>query len=190
MQTQVAVFEAGLLRKIAGMKIFGIAGFKNAGKTTLIVDLIGELRSRGLRIATVKHAHHEFDIDHPGKDSHQHRSAGATEVIVSSARRRAHIRELGDAPEPSLDELLRHMDSPDIVLIEGYKHGGHPKLELRRAGQNMPELAATDTSVCLIVSDAPEQANSPSDKPVLERHDIKSIADAVIKFAIDHRPLP
>jgi molybdopterin-guanine dinucleotide biosynthesis protein MobB len=170
------------------MKIFGIAGFKNAGKTTLIVDLIGELRSRGLQIATVKHAHHEFDIDHPGKDSHQHRTAGATEVIVSSARRWAHIRELADAPEPTLDELLQHMDKPDIVLIEGYKHGGHPKLELRRAGQNMPELAATDTSVCLIVSDAPVKANLASAVPVLDRHDIKAIADAVLKFAIDHQP--
>lgn len=172
------------------MKIFGIAGFKNAGKTTLIVDLIGELRYRGLRIATVKHAHHEFDIDHAGKDSYQHRAAGAEEVIISSARRWAHIRELGDTPEPSLAELLRHMDSPDIVLIEGYKHGTHPKLELRRAGQNMPELAGTDSSVCLLVCDAPAQPDPASNLPVLDRRDIKAIADAVLKFAIDHDALP
>lgn len=168
------------------MKIFGIAGFKNAGKTTLIVELIGELRSRGLRIATIKHAHHEFDIDHPGKDSHQHRTAGAEEVIISSRRRWAHIRELGDAPEPSLDELLHHMGSPDIVLIEGYKHGGHPKLELRRAGHNMPELAATDSSVCLIVCDAPVDTNRTPAVPVIDRADIKAIADAVLRSAIDH----
>jgi len=168
------------------MKIFGIAGFKNAGKTTLIVELIGELRSRGLRIATIKHAHHDFDIDHPGKDSHQHRAAGAEEVIVSSGRRWAHIRELGDAPEPSLDELLRHMGHPDVVLIEGYKHGGHPKLELRRAGQNMPELAATDSSVCLIVTDPPINTDLTSAVPVLDRHDIKAIADAVLRFATAH----
>jgi molybdopterin-guanine dinucleotide biosynthesis protein MobB len=172
------------------MKIFGIAGFKNAGKTTLIVELIGELRSRGLRIATIKHAHHEFDIDHPGKDSHQHRTAGAEEVIVSSGRRWAHIRELGDAPEPSLAELLLHMGSPDIVLIEGYKHGGHPKLELRRAGQNMPELAATDSSICLIVCDAPVNTNAALALPVIDRHDIKAIADAVLSFAVDHKPRP
>jgi len=170
------------------MKIFGIAGFKNAGKTTLIVELIGELRSRGLRIATIKHAHHEFDIDHPGKDSHQHRAAGAEEVIVSSGRRWAHIRELGNAAEPSLDELLQHMGSPDIVLIEGYKHGGHPKLELRRAGNNMPELAATDSSVRLIVCDSPVSTHLTSALPVIGRHDIKAIADAVLSFAIDPQP--
>jgi molybdopterin-guanine dinucleotide biosynthesis adapter protein len=167
------------------MKIFGIAGFKNAGKTTLIVELIGELRSRGLRIATIKHAHHEFDIDHPGKDSHQHRTAGAEEVIISSGRRWAHIRELGDAPEPSLDELLRHMASPDIVLIEGYKHGGHPKLELRRAGANAPDLAATDSSVCLIVCDAPVNTSPTFAVPVIDRADIKAIADAVLRSAIE-----
>ena len=172
------------------MRIFGIAGYKNAGKTTLIVELIGELRSRGLRIATIKHAHHEFDIDHPGKDSHQHRTAGAEEVIISSGRRWAHIRELGDAPEPSLDELLQHMACPDIVLIEGYKHGGHPKLELRRTGQNMPELAATDSSVCLVVCDAPVSANLTDAVPVIDRVDIKAIADAVLRSAIDYHLQP
>lgn len=172
------------------MKIFGIAGFKNAGKTTLIVELIGELRSRGLRIATIKHAHHEFDIDHPGKDSHQHRTAGAEEVIVSSRRRWAHICELGNSPEPTLDELLRHLGGPDIVLVEGYKHGGHPKLELRRAGQHAPELAATDPSVCLIVCDAPINLPPTPAAPVIDRADIKAIADAVLRSAIDHDPQP
>jgi molybdopterin-guanine dinucleotide biosynthesis protein B len=169
------------------MKIFGIAGFKNAGKTTLIVELIKELRSRGLRVATVKHAHHEFDIDHPGKDSHQHRTAGASEVIVASTRRWAHIRELADAPEPLLAELLDHLQDPDIVLIEGYKHGSHPKLELRRTGQNAPELAAGDPCVCLIVSDAPETTHSPNSVPVICRSDVGAIADAVLKFAAEHR---
>ena len=170
------------------MKIFGIAGFKNAGKTTLIVELIRELNSRGLRIATVKHAHHEFDIDHPGKDSHQHRTAGAEEVIISSGRRWAHIRELGEAPEPSLDELLQHMGEPDLVLVEGYKHGKHPKLELRRAGHNVPELAATDSSVCLIVADLHGNTAKASDVPVLDRQNIRAIADGVLKFGMDHQP--
>ena len=116
------------------MKLFGIAGFKNAGKTTLIVELISEFRSRGLRVGTIKHAHHNFDIDHPGKDSFQHREAGAEEVIVASALRWAHIRELRKSSEPDLKELLSHMGDVDIVLVEGYKHGGHPKLELRRSG--------------------------------------------------------
>ena len=116
------------------MKVFGIAGFKNAGKTTLVVELIHELRGRDFRVATLKHAHHEFDIDHPGKDSFLHREAGAEEVIVASSKRWAHIRELEDDPEPSLTDLLQHLGHIDLVLIEGYKHGSHPKLELRRSG--------------------------------------------------------
>ena len=172
------------------MKIFGIAGFKNAGKTTLIVELIGELRSRGLQVATIKHAHHEFDIDHPGKDSHQHRAAGAVEVIVSSTRRWAHIRELVDMPEPSLAELLRHLHSPDIVLIEGYKHGPHPKLELRRTGQDAPELAAADESVCMIVCDNPVSVPVTRDIPVLDRRDIRAIVDGILRCAVDPLSVP
>ena len=133
------------------LKIFGVAGFKNAGKTTLMVELIKELQSRGVRVATVKHAHHDFDIDHPGKDSHQHREAGAEEVIVASGRRWAHIRELGDATEPALEELLAHLGEVDLVLVEGYKHGAHPKIELRRAGNEQPELAADDPAIRAIV---------------------------------------
>jgi molybdopterin-guanine dinucleotide biosynthesis protein B len=162
------------------LKIFGIAGFKNAGKTTLIVELIGVLRQRDLRIGTIKHAHHEFDIDHPGKDSYLHREAGAEEVIVASSRRWAHIRELAQVDEPPLTELLKHLGDLDIVLIEGYKHGSHPKLELRRAGNDAPELAGQDASICAIVSDG-VVSNAPV--PVLERSDLKSIADLVIEMA-------
>lgn len=162
------------------MKVFGIAGFKNAGKTTLVVELIGELRSRGLRVATIKHAHHEFDIDHPGKDSHQHREAGAEEVIVASARRWAHIRELDDRPEPELRELLDHLEGPDIVLVEGYKHGDHPKLELRRSGADAPELAGSDASVLAVVSDG---AAATAGQPLLDRNNVSVIADFVIEHA-------
>ena len=162
------------------MKIFGIAGFKNAGKTTLIVELIGVLRQRDLRIGTIKHAHHEFDIDHPGKDSYQHREAGAEEVIVASSRRWAHIRELGQINEPPLTELLEHLGDLDIVLIEGYKHGSHPKLELRRAGNDAPELAGQDPSICAIVSDG---MVSSAPVPVLERSDLESIANLVVELA-------
>jgi molybdopterin-guanine dinucleotide biosynthesis protein B len=162
------------------MKVFGIAGFKNAGKTTLVVELIGELRARGMRVATIKHAHHEFDIDHPGKDSHQHREAGAGEVIVASARRWAHIRELDDAPEPPLQELLGHLQAPDLVLVEGYKHGDHPKLELRRAGVDAPQLAGTDDSILAVVSDA---ATDPAGVPLLDRKDVTGIADFVLANA-------
>jgi len=159
------------------LKVFGIAGFKNAGKTTLVVDLIREFRSRDLRVATVKHAHHDFDIDHPGKDSHQHRSAGAAEVIVASDRRWAHIKELGDQPIPELAELLAHLGDVDLVLIEGYKRGSHPKLELRRAGVDNPLLADDDPAIKAIVSDfAIDDANIP----VLNRADVAAIADFIL----------
>lgn len=162
------------------MKIFGIAGFKNAGKTTLIVELIGVLRQRGLRIGTVKHAHHEFDIDHPGKDSFQHREAGAEEVIIASSRRWAHIRELEQGDEPSLVELLEHLSDLDIVLVEGYKHGSHPKLEVRRAGNDAPELAGQDSSVRAIISDLPLPG---APVPVLMRVNLDAIADFVCQQA-------
>ncbi len=161
------------------MKVFGIAGFKNTGKTTLMVDLIRVLRDRGLRVATVKHAHHEFDIDQPGRDSYQHREAGAEEVIVASSRRWAHIRELQN-DEPPLVELLGHLGDIDLVLVEGYKHGAHPKLELRRAGIDSPRLAANDPNFHVIVSDADVVGEA---LPVIERADINAIADFIVATA-------
>ena len=159
------------------MHVFGIAGYKNAGKTTLVVELVRELTARGLRVATVKHAHHEFDIDHPGKDSYLHREAGATEVIVASARRWAHIKELTDTPEPSLDELLRHFGDVDLVLVEGYKHGDHPKLEIRRSGVDTTLLAGTSESIRAVVCDAPLDGLPV---PVLDRADLPGIADFIL----------
>jgi molybdopterin-guanine dinucleotide biosynthesis protein B len=168
--------EVGIDKKKTVMKIFGIAGFKNAGKTTLVVDLVREFRARGLRVGTIKHAHHEFDIDHPGKDSFLHREAGAEEVIVASERRWAHIRELKIAAEPTLAELLTRMGDLDIVLVEGYKHGDHPKLELRRAGVAAPGLAGEGNSVVAIVSDA---VIPDAPVPVLSRKNVVGIADFV-----------
>lgn len=163
------------------MRVFGIAGYKNAGKTTLVVDLVREFRRRGLRVATIKHAHHEFDIDHPGKDSFLHREAGAAEVIVASSRRWAHIVEVDTRPEPSLAELLGRLGSADLVLIEGWKHGDHPRLELRRSGQNHPSLAGEgDSGIVAIVADTlPEHAPVP----VLNRADIAAIADFIDRHA-------
>jgi molybdopterin-guanine dinucleotide biosynthesis protein B len=168
--------------RISDKRVFGIAGFKNAGKTTLIVDLIRELSGRELSgrklvVATIKHAHHEFDIDHPGKDSFLHREAGAVEVIVGSSHRWAHITELGCAPEPSLAELLGHIGVVDLVLIEGYKHGEHPKLEVRRSGQETPLLAGTDPGICVIVSDGPLADVAV---PVIRRDDVPAIADFIL----------
>lgn len=158
------------------MKVFGIAGYKNAGKTTLVVDVVRELTDRGLRIATVKHAHHEFDIDHPGKDSYLHRQAGASEVIVASAIRWAHIVELGDRPEPSLAQLLEQVGDVDLVIVEGFKHGDHPKLEIRRSGSDAPLIAAEHDSVRAIVCDG-EVPGAPV--PVIDRADVESIADFI-----------
>lgn len=158
------------------MKLFGIAGFKDSGKTTLVVELVREFRARGLRVATVKHAHHDFDVDQPGKDSYEHRAAGAQEVLVASGRRWAHIRELADEPEPSLSELLKQLGPADIVLVEGYKHGTHPRLELRREGAKAPPLADGGAGVVAIVADYPIGAASV---PVLPRAEVAAIADFV-----------
>lgn len=159
------------------MKVFGIAGYKNSGKTTLIVELITELTARGLRVATIKHAHHEFDIDHPGKDSYRHREAGAAEVIVASRRRWAQVHELLDEDEPSLDALLDRLGPADIVLVEGYKHGDHPKLEVRRSGLDHPPLAEESATVCAVVCDAPIDGLAV---PRLARDDVPAIADFVL----------
>ena len=164
------------------MKVFGIVGYKNAGKTTLVVDLVREFRARGLRVATIKHPHHEFDIDHPGKDSFLHREAGAEEVIVASARRWAHIRELESSREPTLSELLSRLSDPDIAMVEGYKHGDHPRLELRRTGVAAPELAREGSSIMAIVSDAVIQ-DAPA--PVLLRENIAGIADFIWQHAAE-----
>ncbi len=159
------------------MKIFGIAGYKNAGKTTLVVDLVRDLTGRGLRIATVKHAHHEFDIDHPGKDSYQHRAAGACEVIVASSMRWAHIVELGEQPEPSLAELLEQVGNVDLVLVEGFKHDDYPKLEIRRVGSDAPLIATENNSVRAIISDG-EIPEAPV--PVMDRAGVGKIADFIL----------
>jgi molybdopterin-guanine dinucleotide biosynthesis protein MobB len=156
---------------------FGIAGYKNSGKTTLIVELLRELKGRGWRVGTIKHAHHAFDIDHPGKDSYLHRAAGATEVIVASARRVAHIRELDDSEEPELNELLGRMGNVDLVLVEGWKSGDHARLELRRAAAPAPAFAGNVPGVLAIVSETPLQAEVI---PVLPRANVSAIADFIL----------
>jgi len=157
--------------------LFGIAGYKNSGKTTLIVALVRELAGRGWRVGTVKHAHHEFDIDHPGKDSFRHREAGATEIIVASTRRVAHIRELAGADEPTLDELVRDMRHVDLALVEGWKSGTHPRIELRRSGVPAAAIAGTSPGVVAIVSDMPLAGER---LPVLSLDDVPAIADFIL----------
>jgi molybdopterin-guanine dinucleotide biosynthesis protein B len=160
-------------------RVFGIAGFKNAGKTTLVVDLVRELSGRGFAVATVKHAHHDFDVDHPGKDSHRHREAGAREVLVASSRRFAHIRELRDEPEPALAELLRHLGPVDLVLVEGFKGGDHPKLEVRRQAQPGPPLLGQVPNVVAVATDDPS-LELPVGVTRLPREDVPAIADFIL----------
>jgi len=141
------------------MRIFGLAGWSGSGKTTLLTAVIPELVARGLSVSTIKHAHHEFDIDQPGKDSWRHRQAGAHEVMVASSRRWALMLELRDAPEPSLDELVARMTPVDLLMVEGWKRHPHPKIEVYRAALGKPLLYPEDPWVVAIASD--ERLSAP-----------------------------
>ena len=135
------------------MKIFGIAGYSGSGKTTLIEQLIPLITQRGLTVSLIKHAHHTFDIDQPGKDSYRHRKAGCTEVLVTSSRRWALVHELRGAPEPSLDELAQRLTPCDLVLVEGFKRAPIPKLEVYRAEVGEPLIHPHDANVVAIAAD-------------------------------------
>jgi molybdopterin-guanine dinucleotide biosynthesis adapter protein len=135
------------------MHIFGLAGWSGSGKTTLMTAIIPQLAARGLSVSTMKHAHHEFDIDRPGKDSWRHRQAGAHQVMVASSHRWALMQELRDAPEPSLDELVARMSPVDLLLVEGWKRHPHPKIEVHRPSLEKPLLYPDDPWVVAIASD-------------------------------------
>ena len=141
----------------SSMRVFGIAGWSGSGKTTLIERLIPELTLRGLVVSLVKHAHHEFDIDQPGKDSYRHRHAGCTEVFVSSSRRFALMHELRGAPELTLAQAVGHLSACDLALIEGYKAAPIPKLELWREVVGKALLHPDDSHIVAIATDAPER---------------------------------
>src|SRR5882757_4371039 len=143
------------------MNVIGIAGWSGAGKTTLLTRVIPRLVARGLRVSTIKHAHHAFDVDQPGKDSHTHRVAGATEVLVSSANRFALMHELRGHPEWTLDALLERLSEVDLVLVEGFKTQAHPKLEVYRQSVGKPLLHPQDDNIIAIASDGPVNARVP-----------------------------
>ena len=154
--------------------VFGVTGWKNAGKTTLTERLVAEFVRRGWRVSTVKHAHHAVDIDRPGTDSFRHRAAGATEVALVGGQRYAIMREQADPP---LTEVLARLAPADLVLIEGYKREAHPKIEVR-AG-DVPSLAASDPAVVAIAADTqPAEA----DLPWFHRDDIAAIADFIARL--------
>jgi molybdopterin-guanine dinucleotide biosynthesis protein B len=159
------------------VKVFGIAGFKNSGKTTLTERLVRELTSRGYRVSTVKHAHHGFDVDQEGRDSWRHRQAGASEVAVVSMKRWALLHELRGEAEPPLADVLAKLAPCDLVLTEGYKAESHPKIELRNIELGHPELAGSDPNVVAIAANG-EITTAPV--PVFDRENIKSIADFIV----------
>ena len=158
------------------MRVIGLAGGSGSGKTTLVTRVIPVLVGRGLKVATVKHAHHEFDLDKPGKDSWLHREAGASEVAIASSRRWALIHELRDEPEPSLVEILNKLSPADLVIIEGFKYHQHPKLEVYRASVAKPLLHPEDDCIVAIATDQP-MPHAPL--PVLMLDDIEAIANVL-----------
>jgi len=162
------------------MRIIGLAGWSGSGKTTLITKLIPCLLARGLHVSTLKHAHHGFDLDKPGKDSFVHRVAGATEVIISSAKRWAILHELREEPEWDLADLVAKMSLVDLVLVEGFKRDAFPKLEIYRAENGKPLLYPDDSHIVAVACDGP----LPDVKiPVIDLNDIEKIADLLLKHA-------
>lgn len=160
------------------MKTIGIAGYSGSGKTTLIEKIIPCLVMEGFRVSLIKHAHHEFDLDQPGKDSHRHRTAGATEVLVSSSQRWALMHELRDATEPTLEEQLKHFAPCDIVIVEGWKHQAMPKIEVHRKLSEKPLLFPDDASVVAVASDESLATNLPQ----FDLDDAEAIAQFIIKY--------
>ncbi len=160
--------------------VFGVTGWKNSGKTTLVERLVSTFVGRGLRVSTVKHAHHEFDIDKQGTDSFRHRSAGATEVALVSGYRWAMMHELRDAPEPQMEDIMARLSPCDLVIIEGYKSQSHPKIEVRRETARKAEpLAPNDPNIVAIAADHPID-DAPI--PVFDLDDVTAIADFIAGY--------
>ncbi len=157
------------------MKLYGVTGWKNNGKTGLMERLVAEFTARGLTVSTLKHAHHATDVDQPGTDSHRHRVAGASEVVLASPNRVAIMQELRGAQEPSLTELLARMRPVDLILIEGYKRETHPKIEVLRAEASTALIAPNDPTIRAVASDTALEL----DRPVFDLDDTAAIADFI-----------
>jgi molybdopterin-guanine dinucleotide biosynthesis protein MobB len=158
------------------MNVFGVVGYKNTGKTGLMERLVTEITGRGLQVSTIKHAHHTFDVDHAGKDSFRHRTAGASQVLLSSGARWALMSELRGADEPPLAALLTRLDPVDLVLIEGYKSDEHPKLETHRADTKNTLLAYNDPSILAVATDCALDVTQPQ----FDLNDTGAIADFIM----------
>lgn len=166
------------------MRLIGLAGWSGSGKTTLLAKLLPALIARGRSVSTVKHAHHGFDVDQPGKDSHTHRLAGAREVLISSSRRFALMHELRGEPEPTLRELVARLAPVDLVIVEGFKKGGHPKLEIHRVAVGKPLLHPSDPHIVALASDERPPYLA---LPFAPLDDVEAIAELVDTLA---RPYP
>jgi molybdopterin-guanine dinucleotide biosynthesis adapter protein len=160
------------------MKVFGIAGYSGSGKTTLIEKLIPVFTARGLKVSVIKHAHHGFDLDRPGKDSYRHREAGATEVLMLSGSRWVLMHELRGAAEPTLEEQLAILSPCDLVLIEGFKAAAVPKVEVHRPGYGKPPLFPDNPHVVAVASDGPVDTALP----LLPLNDPERVADFILGY--------
>jgi molybdopterin-guanine dinucleotide biosynthesis protein B len=158
------------------MKVFGFAGYSGSGKTTLIEQLIPRFVGRGMRVSLIKHAHHTFDVDQPGKDSYRHRHAGASEVLVTSSRRWVLMHELRGGPEPSFEEQMKHLSPCDLLLVEGFKFAPIPKLEVWRAATGEPLLHPNDPHIVAVASDEKVETRLP----LLDLNDAGRIAEFVL----------
>ncbi len=159
------------------MKIFGMVGWSGSGKTTLLKLLLPELIGRGFRVSTMKHTHHSVDLDQPGKDSYEHRMAGAEEVLITSSTRWALMHELRDSAEPDMDDLITRMTPVDLLLIEGFKHHRHDKMEISRGATGKPLICKDDSSIVAISSD---QDHDDLGIPIIDLNDTAAIADFII----------
>ncbi len=162
-------------------KVFGFAGYSGSGKTTLIEQLIPRFVLAGIRVSLIKHAHHVFDIDKPGKDSYRHREAGASEVLVTSDQRWVLMHELRGAPEPTLEQQIARFAPCDLVLVEGFKRAAIPKLEIHRPSFERPLLSTDDSNIVAVASDAPVDTRLP----VLDLNN----PDEIAQFIIHHQQL-
>ncbi len=158
-------------------RVIGVCGFKNSGKTTLVEKLVRHLTGLGYKISTVKHAHHDFDIDHEGRDSFRHRLAGATEVAVVSQNRFAIMHELRGEEPPSLDEILAKLSPCDLVIVEGYKRDTHDKIEVRNLALNHPVLVGDDPTIVAVAANGLIQTSVPA----FDRDDVAALAQFIIK---------
>lgn len=159
------------------MNVIGVTGWSGSGKTTLVVNLLPELIGRGVSVSTMKHTHHNFEIDRPGKDSYRHREAGANEVLLGSARRWALLHEVRDGSETTIEDLIERMTPVDLLLIEGFKSENHVKIEVHRPSVGSPLLCHDDPTIVAVASD---QSLPDMSLPVLDLNDVVGIADFIV----------